>query len=341
MTTPKKSKLHPLPLFSIALLLALAMAPKLSAQGYLNVDNFSNSYEINIYREGNSKMIKCQAVRLHKDWFLTSAHCFTSGICDNSCTIEARLFFGRDKGTLNMRYEADISVLHQKANPNVFLLDPQAEKISASRLAAYDIALVHFPPQNSEYTYKDLGTSYLIKKQDFLDEIAKTSGTIPFYNALKGQTPPKLLLLKTQTQKMLNRIIMVPSIWDGSTHILSSQKNPVFFSPRHKFIYTLNFGIRQGVSGAGVMTNHGELVGIVASTASLSQTGAVNAIDNYSFFAAFDDTVINFIKKTMGRDALDLNVIEGDILQLRVVPKEYYDFTSLVEKMEDGTASVD
>ncbi len=285
-------------------------------------------------------MIKCQAVRLHKDWFLTSAHCFTSGICDNSCTIAARLFFGRDKGTLNLRYEADISVLHQQTKPNVFLLDPQAEKISAARLAAYDIALVHFPPQNSDYTYKDLGTNYLIKKQVFLDEIEKTSGTIPFSQELKGQTPPKLLLLKTQTQKLLNRVIMVPSIWDGSTHVLSSQKNPVFFSPKHKFIYTLNFGIRQGVSGAGVMTNHGELVGIVASTASLSQTGAVNAVDDYSFFAAFDDTVINFIKKTMGRDAMDLNVIEGDILQLRVVPNEYYDFTSLVEKMDDGTASI-
>ena len=321
-------------------LLFAAQMPSVFAQGYLSVNNFQNSYEINIYREGNSKLIKCQAVRLHKDWFLTSAHCFTSGICDNSCTIAARLFFGRDKGTLNLRYEADISVLHQQTKPNVFLLDPQAEKISAARLAAYDIALVHFPPQNSDYTYKDLGTNYLIKKQVFLDEIEKTSGTIPFSQELKGQTPPKLLLLKTQTQKLLNRVIMVPSIWDGSTHVLSSQKNPVFFSPKHKFIYTLNFGIRQGVSGAGVMTNHGELVGIVASTASLSQTGAVNAVDDYSFFAAFDDTVINFIKKTMGRDAMDLNVIEGDILQLRVVPNEYYDFTSLVEKMDDGTASI-
>lgn len=110
-------------------------------------------------------------------------------------------------------------------------------------------------------------------------------------NKLPAFREPKVLII-TNTNfnepKMLNKRLNIPYSLGQSVGQISS-RGSVFYGPKHKIIYTGEFGLFHGLSGAGVMTDNGELISIVSAVA--GQGG--NA--KFSVFSVFDDTVERFL----------------------------------------------
>ncbi len=265
-------------------------------------------------------MAKCQAVRLNKAWFITAAHC-VKPICDSACTVEARLI-------IKDRYEMDISVQHSSSRPAVFI----HERTTLNKNSAgYDIALINFKPEQSKYLYKDRAEQMLLPKEIFEDKARFSSREMT--EAIDGTNIPPVLILKAETPKLLNRQLAVASIWDGGKSVLSSY-GPVFYSPKQHYIYTSNFGIRQGISGSGVMTDKGELVGIVSSTAEVVRSCTMGSNSerkeySFSFMSTFDEYVLNFLKRNMGNVNYD---ISGEDT-LKLVPEEYKGMTTSIDEI--------
>ncbi len=305
-------------LTTISFLFLSALA--LNAQSYKSADDFNNTFEINVHKEGETSMAKCQAVRLNKTWFITAAHC-VKPICDSACSIDARLI-------IKDRYEMDISVDHTPTRPAVFI----HERTTLNKNeAGYDIALINFKPEQSKYLYKDRAEQMLLPKNIFEDKARFSSREVS--EAVDGTNFPPVLVLKAETPKLLNRQLAVASIWDGGKSVLASS-GLVFYSPKQHYIYTNNFGIRQGISGSGVMTNKGELVGIVSSTAEVvrSCTTGNNSERkeyNFSFMSTFDEYVLNFLKRNMGNVNYD---ISGEDT-LKLVPEEYKTMANSIDEI--------
>jgi len=291
------------------LLIAASFAMPLNAQDYTSAKDFVNTFEINVHKDGAESMEKCQAVRLNKNWFITAAHCVTP-ICDSSCAIQARLL-------IKDGYEMDIEVNHSSSRPAVFKHERAAVNKNE---AAYDIALINFNPEYSHYLYKSLDEHMLLPKSVFNDKVKFTNAE--YAKAVEGNSFPEILELKAKTPKTLNRSISAISIWDENRSVLTST-GIVIFSPKQHYIYTPNFGIRQGLSGSGLMTNKGELVGIVSSNAEVVRScGSDTQTQNlrFSFMAAFDEYALSFIRRTVG----NINYSVADDEQaLSEVPEQY------------------
>lgn len=255
---------------------------------YNEVEDFSNTYEINFNRHGEKNINKCQAVRLDEYWFLTAAHCVENA-CRDNCSFQARLIVGPN-------YEADMTVTHTPQSPKIF----KHEKAKLDkRSSSYDLALLYFKPSETKVVYKDMSIRRALTEEQFLQRIPNES---LYYKAVKGTNIPNLLIVNEKEGKELNRSISAISIWDGKREVLDA-KDSLVYSPQQKLFFTKNFGIIKGISGSGVMTNTGELVAIVSAIGSVGiYNKKTKKYDPLSivYLSAFDQEVVDFIHEHVG-----------------------------------------
>ena len=304
----------------LSLFLFLCAAERAQAQKYMDVRQYNNTYEINVHKPGDKQESKCQAVRLNKEWFITAAHCLLP-VCDSECTIKAKL-------ANTDEYEMEMTTTHNALSKAAYLHGKSKED-----QVSYDIALIRFNPAKTSYIFKDKKNMRLIAKDDLFKKL-NASQKAEFNQAIEGINFPVILSLKTQTPKLLNRALAVASVWDYNKEILSSE-DYVFFSPKHNFLYTSNFGIRQGISGSGVITSSGELVAVVSAIAhtrrTLNTEGGTKIKDiDFSMFSTFDNSVLSFLKSHIP----GLKVKQADFNYFAVVPDEYRALTQNMENME-------
>ncbi|MDR0646787.1 MAG: hypothetical protein LBG46_07640, partial [Elusimicrobiota bacterium] len=202
-------------------------------QAQSNMRGFNYNYEINVVEgltpQENASAFKCQATRLSKEWFITAAHCLQH-MCGNGCILQARLFVSPD-------YEMDMQTKISSASDN-------AVKIFAggnSNKAVYDIALIKFTPEKSQYVYRNNKTGYRISEGDFINEIGKQKHNL----AAHGTDFPALLKLKNKSLSVLDSKLIVAYVSNGRAGELKSFA-PVFYSPQKNFLFTLDFGIESG-----------------------------------------------------------------------------------------------
>lgn len=289
------------------------------AQQHLDVRQYNNTYEIKIYKDGGKTENKCQAVRLAKDWFITAAHCVVP-VCNSNCIITVKM-------ANTPSYELTMDTKHEGSSKAVFLHSKSKED-----QVSYDIALLKFAPEKTTYYFKDKKNFTLLTKQEAFAKLTPAQQT-EFKEAIDGVNFPVILELKTETPKILKRILAVASVWDYDKNILSSY-DYVFFSPAKNWLYTDNFGIRQGISGSGVMAGTGELVAIVSAVAHMQRTISDGYTSqkkdvNFSMFSTFDDSVLSFLKSHIP----GLTVKKAGFNYFGVVPDEYRAMTDNVEAM--------
>lgn len=245
-------------------------------------------YEIFINKQDSISGSKCQAVRLNDTWFLTAAHCVLPS-CESKCEVRTTLIS-------NNMFEIALETKHNSLGKKAVYTHPKAKENNSS----YDIALINFEDNNSNFIYKD--TSYTYTREQFL-KIYTSQADIALEKAQKFTNPPTILLIKNSPNltlpKILKRNLIVDSIWGADVSSLHS-RDTVFYSPKNKFIYTRNFGIKQGISGSGVFTDKNELVAVVSSVTNTERTIlSENKTEqvNFSVFSTFDEETENFLRK--------------------------------------------
>jgi hypothetical protein len=281
---------------------------------YEKASDFTNTYEIRILK--GKAVGKCQAVRIEKNWYLTAAHCISPG-CDETCDIQVRMI-------VTPGYEMDMAVKHSAKRRYVFK-NEKATRVFQN--ASYDVALINVPAKTASHIYKIPSSGRFISEELFLRIIPDYN---VYYKAVNGTNLPEVLMLSSKRLRALYRNVSVVSIWDGKREALHAG-GPVFYSPKKKFLFTENFGIKQGISGSGVMTNTGELVGLVSATTNLSlkRDGVVEHTVPMAFIAPFDDYLIDFIKTHVP----SFKYKEAGNAFLKAVPAKYRHMAQSLDNM--------
>ena len=253
---------------------------------YNSVKDFTNTYEINFNKHNSKEISKCQSVRIAKYWFITAAHCVSDVCKDEICSFRARLIVGPN-------YEADLTTVHGKQFGKKIFMFSKTRLNTKETL--YDIALIYFNPTDSKIVFKDPRYFSPITEEEFLNRIP---GRAVYVRAVNGTNLPTILALDSTNPLVLKRDLSVISIWSGKKELLQSTKEPIYYSPLLAHLITKNFGVIKGISGSGVMTNTGELVGIVSAKADLvikkgskSDTEVIPLV----YVTPFDKEIMDFI----------------------------------------------
>ena len=255
---------------------------------YKSVKDFTNTYEININQHNTKEILKCQSVRLAKNWFITAAHCVNNVCTQNDCSFQARLLVGPN-------YEADFTTTHgSRFGKKIYTFSKT--KIGKKEVL-YDIALIYFDPRDTKLIWKDPRYNSPLTENIFLRRIPNRAD---YVRAVNGTNLPTILKVNSTTPKILTKDLSIVSIWSGQRNLLQSTHSPIFYSPDLSIYVTKNFGVVKGISGSGVMTNTGELVGIVSAKADLVMQGPQGSKTTpLVYIAPFDDEIMSFIRENI------------------------------------------
>ena len=281
------------------LLMSLAICLPLCAQvSFVSVTNedahskkedFWHTFEYYII-PSQGKVSKCQATRIAKNWFATAAHCVKTA-CQNGCTLRMDL--------LEQAVSVFVDAKHTPKKPAVFI----HPSYNPSVPVAYDFALlkmdVGYLP--AKYYLRPQGkvTQNTEVTRRYFEEFLKRNPVArrEFDQALRPHLPP--ILVFSGLTRRIDRTLSVISIFDGKRNLLQNPY-PTEYVKELGFAYTKNFGVRKGMSGSGVMTNTGELAGIISATLGIGPEGKPGK--EYFMFAVFNPDLMEFMEETMGSD---------------------------------------
>ncbi|MDR0292500.1 MAG: trypsin-like serine protease [Elusimicrobium sp.] len=280
---------------------------------YTDVKDFDNTYDIRVYA-GNGHEYKCQAVRVLRNWFFTAAHCVASS-CAGDCSIKIILF-------KNNNYEVYTEVKNTQKNQTVFFDKNYKADANDFDAKTSDIAAFKYEPSEQKGFFVDSKKHVLYTPAHFAamapgaDRIVRE---VQFKNSYTPSTP--LISFKNNYYK-INRIISLISI-DGAAKSVKisgdfakdsdGNKNPAYFLKNLRVIMLGNFGSKKGLSGSGVMTNTGELIGVnsFGTYFSMQVNGKEYGTKQYAGVATFNDKSLKFLENSMGAAYGDLIIYDA------------------------------
>lgn len=238
---------------------------------------------------------KCQATRVGKKWFATAAHCVVDR-CKKGCTLRVDLLEQPVSAFVSARHtpEKPIVFSHPNYKPNV----PVAYDFALFKMDFSKLPARYYRRLQGEQTYNMEITRATFEQYLRAHPVARRE----FDQAIRPQLPP--LLVFDNVTRRIDRTLSVVSIFDGVRNILHNP-NPTDYVKELGYAYTKNFGVRQGMSGSGVMTNTGELAGIISAYLGV-QIGTEKP-KNYFMFAVFNEELTSFMEEIMGSDYYKLD----------------------------------
>lgn len=280
-------------------------------------DDFSHTFEYYIFPSGRAAAGKCQATRIGRRWFATAAHCVTP-LCDNGCRLELDL--------LEQPVSARAAAEHAPKNPAVFV---HPEYVPGS-LAQNDFALFKLDLDRTPLVYyrrgKNMNVSVGAKAfAAFLDKNRRAASQLKHIQS--PLFPP--LVKFSSGNYILARKISVISIFGGKRDI-KANPHPVHYVHDLGYAYTENFGIIKGMSGSGVVTNTGELLGMISGNLSTSRAGLTKAasVKEFFMFPVFNDNIAAFMESVMGSDYYKLDWKDAYPSFVRKSRKNYRDIVA-------------
>lgn len=266
---------------------------------------------------------KCQATRIGRRWFATAAHCVEKA-CKQGCTIRMDL--------LEQPVSAFADVAHTLKKPTVFI----HPDYSPSRFVKNDFALIRLdldrvPPVYYRRPTAKQGYNVRITPARFNAFLERNKKAASQWHHIKSPVFPSLVLFD-EGNYTLDRNLSVISIFDGKREI---KKNPhtVYYVKKLGFAFTDNFGIRKGMSGSGVMTNTGELVGMISANILVSsKRGKAEKVADFFMFPVFNKEIASFMEKTMGSDYYKLDWKDCFPSFVNKSHRNFSDIISIVEK---------
>lgn len=268
---------------------------------------------------------KCQATRIGRRWFATAAHCVEK-VCKKGCTIRMDL--------LEQPVSAFAEVTHTLQKPAVFMHPAYKE----SRSVKDDFALIRLDLDRAPLTYyrrptpkRDYNLAiYPAQFNAFLE--GNKQAASQWYH-IKSPSFPALVLFD-EGNYLVDRNLSVISIFDGKREI-KKNPHPVHYVKKLGFAYTNNFGIRKGMSGSGVMTNTGELVGMISANVMVtSKRGAKENVADFFMFPVFNKNISSFMEETMGSDFYKLDWKDCYPSFVYKSRRNYADIISIMEQSD-------
>lgn len=236
----------------------------------------------------------CQAVRLHPDWFLTSAHCVYSACATRPCTVEITLAQSAD-------LTARVRVKHSTTSPAVFIYGGFFP--GQNRISGVDAALIRFNAQKAEYSYTRTEDGQPLTRTEF----EKLLRFDPEAQLQLNASGARLLNVSGVSTVRLRPGIVVPKVTNGNISYLAGGGDVYFVDELQHFL-SPGFGVRRGNSGGGVFTRSGDLAGVVSSLlyakdgSASFQDGEGNTVltlknaHDYFMFTGFNGATMNFIR---------------------------------------------
>lgn len=252
-------------------------------------EDFFHTFEYYIIPSSKSaRGGKCQATRIGRRWFATAAHCVTP-LCDNGCRIELDL--------LEQSVSARAAVEHSAKQPAVFT-HPEY----AGHLAQNDFALFRLDLDRTPLVYYRRGkVNTTVSAQVFKSFLNKNRRAASQLKHIQSADFPPLVRFDNGNY-ILDRKISVISIFGGKREV-KINPHSVHYVNALGYAYTNNFGIIKGMSGSGVMTNTGELLGMISGNLILMSRNAANTQkEDFFMFPVFNDNIAAFMESVMGSD---------------------------------------
>ena len=315
-------------LLCVLLMCALPLLAEVSVLSVVDEDkhtkkeDFWHTFEYYIIAPNSHEVGKCQATRIGKNWFATAAHCVAER-CQNGCTLRMDL--------LEQPTSIFITAQHTPKKPIVFV----HPLYSDSTLVAHDFALLKLDVANLPAVYyvrphgKETKNTQISRGafQKFLKQ--NPSARREFDRVLRPQLPP--ILVFDNATKRIDRKLSVISIFDGKRSIIPDP-HPADYVKELGFAYTKNFGILQGMSGSGVMTNTGELAGIISAYVTIQVPGEKTTTE-YFMFPVFNKDLTDFMQDIMGSDYYKLDRKDASPNYIARSPASHKEIIRIVNSM--------
>ena len=298
--------------------MALALWAQVSVLSVVDEDkhtrkeDFWHTFEYYVLSTGGNSS-KCQATRIAKNWFATAGHCVADA-CKNGCTLRMDL--------LEQPLSAFVDGKHTVKKPIVFIHPRYAENIWEVK---YDFALIKMdlsllPMQYYRRAAGKEAENVGVSRSTFENFLRKNPvARREFDRALRPELPP--LLVFPDATKRIQRKLSVVSIFGGKRSIVQDPY-PTDYVKELGFAYTQNFGVRKGMSGSGVMTNTGELAGIISGVMVLG-TPDGDKTEDYFMFPVFNKELMEFMEETMGSDYYKMDRRDAEPNYVKRSPKSH------------------
>ena len=213
-------------------------------------DDFVSQKQVAIINRTTNQPSTCQLIRIHKNWFLTSAHCVDACLTDR-CQLRVLLASG-DK----------VSALADISDRDIFI-PTEYEEGKLAKSVFWDIALLHYRPESYEFKTND---GLLIDQETFERELRKDSVLRRQWNGAINPVLPGLVVYSGSELMQLDNNIVVPRWTDGAMTYFSNPNYVLYAGKRQALWVTDGFGVSEGNSGGGVwMEQDGGLLGIVSA----------------------------------------------------------------------------
>lgn len=264
-------------------------------------EDFFHTFEYLIISGGSSQTGKCQATRIHKRWFVTAAHCVMPR-CKKNCTLQFDL--------LDEPYSVLARISHTAKKPVVFVHPQYEPDGNFYKNVKNDFALIRLDLDNTPFIYyrrsqKEGDPNVIIPAKMFAEVMKKNRRIASKLRHVKSPQLPPIAQFDKGNYKF-DRTISVISIFDGVREV-KVNPNDVFYPKLAQYAVTENFGVRKGMSGSGVMSNTGELMGIVSGNSEFKFFGK-NKPENLNFFVflVFNQELASLMETYMGSDYYQL-----------------------------------
>ncbi len=261
---------------------------------HTKTEDFYHTYEYFV-SSGSTQQMKCQATRITSRWFATAAHCVKE-MCQKECKIRMDLM------------DTPVSVLAQGTHEAKHLTVFVHPGYNPNKMVKDDFALIKLDVRHAPKIYYRRatlknGNNTGISANEFLAWLSKNPRAKAKYNRALNPVLPPLVDFSVSRDYEIDRHLSVISIFDGIRNVKKAT-SPVYYVKSLGYAYTTNFGIRKGMSGSGVMSNTGELVGIISSNVGENwyKNGKKVSKNEWFMFPVFNGSILAFMKTTMGSD---------------------------------------
>jgi hypothetical protein len=192
----------------------------------------------------------CQAVRIHKNWFLTAAHCVE--MCKETvCQTRVVLADGK------------VSAVASFTASDIFVPEGYREVTDkgVKTHTFWDVALLHYQ-KGVTYEYADGGVA---SPESFQQALAEDADLKTQWD---GALKPKIPLLYVFQEKRVRGMhfnLIVPLWENGEMSFLSKPEQVLYLGQKQSLWASAGFGVDSGNSGGGVYLSKRGLLGVATA----------------------------------------------------------------------------